>query len=196
MVVPIYIGAVAQSSLAAILAYSSLAKIPTVGAFRDVLRRLGAGGLAGPLALAVIAGELLTAVMLLAVPTATWPRMLVVLFAFVFGAAGVRALLLREQVRCNCFGAGGRGAGLLGRRQLALLPAWLAVAGVAQVGAPRWDADRGIAGLTLLMLAFSGLRVPAAVRARRALKNDRAAFAESTGIGAVDPVRAKELTLG
>ncbi|MEU6035899.1 MauE/DoxX family redox-associated membrane protein [Actinomadura sp. NPDC047616] len=187
-------GSTAQVCLAAVLTYSSLAKISGLGAFREVLLRLGAGGLARPLAVAVITAELCAGVMLLAVPEAWWPRALVVLLALGFAGAGVRALALREQVHCNCFGTGG-GSAPLGRRQLALLPAWLAAAGLAQAGAPGWDAERGLAVLAVLLIACTGLRLVPAVRALRTLRAERAAFAESTGIGAEDPTRAKEMAL-
>lgn len=189
------LGAAAQVCLATVLAYSSLSKVPAFGAFGDVLRRLGAGRSAAPAAALVVAGELLAAVALLAAPAAAWPRLLVALLAAGFAAAGVRALLMRERVHCNCFGAGGGGAAL-GVRQLVLLPGWLAAAAAAQAWAPHWSAEEGLAGLAALLLAFSARHLPQGVRAWRGLKDDRAAFAESTGIGAEDPVRAKELTLG
>ncbi|WP_368407026.1 MauE/DoxX family redox-associated membrane protein [Actinomadura sp. NAK00032] len=189
-----FAGATAQILLAAVFAYSSLTKVPAFAAFRDVLEKLGAGGAAGPLAAAVIAGEAGTAALLLALPGTPWPRLLVVAFAAGFAAAGLRALTLRERIRCNCFGAGG--AGTLGRRQLVLLPVWLAAAGLAQAQPPGWTAEEGLAGLAVLLAAFTGILLPAAARALRTLRGDRAAFAESSGIGVADPVREKELTLG
>ncbi|TDC96090.1 hypothetical protein E1292_38800 [Nonomuraea deserti] len=104
--------------------------------FRDVVAAVGPRWLpAGPVAGVVVAGEA-GAVVLLVVPgmrPAGYAVAAVLLVVFCAGIA--RAVLARQSVRCQCFGAGG---GLLGPRHLVrngLLVA-VAVAGASAGGVP------------------------------------------------------------
>lgn len=104
--------------------------------FRDSVATIGPQWLpAGPAAVAVVAGEAAT-VVLLAVPgtrIAGYALAAVLLIAFCAGIG--RAILARQSVRCQCFGAGG---GLLGPQHLVrngLLVA-VAVAGAIAGGLP------------------------------------------------------------
>ncbi|MEV0195050.1 MauE/DoxX family redox-associated membrane protein [Nonomuraea sp. NPDC050691] len=104
--------------------------------FRDSVAAIGPRWLpAGPAAVAVVAGEA-AAVVLLAVPgTRLAGYALAAVLLIVFCAGIARAVLARQSVRCQCFGAGG---GLLGPQHLVrngLLVA-VAVVGALAGGAP------------------------------------------------------------
>ncbi|MEO3874366.1 MauE/DoxX family redox-associated membrane protein [Nonomuraea sp. B12E4] len=104
--------------------------------FHDSVAAIGPRWLpAGPAAVAVVAGEAAT-VVLLAVPGTRLPGYaLAAVLLIVFCAGIARAVLARQSVRCQCFGATG---GLLGPRHLVrngLLVA-VAVAGALAGGVP------------------------------------------------------------
>ena len=97
---------------------------------------------------------------------------LTVALAVVFALAGVRALLLRERVKCACFlGA----STILGRPQLLLLPVWVAAAAVS--GFTGSDAG-GSGSLFAMLLLTCLLRAMVLVREVASAAGDRQAAQE------------------
>src|SRR5262245_32519422 len=103
MGVPQLLGLAAQVAAGLVLVVAAVSKMPATAALRGTLEALGASRqVAGPAALAVIGAELATGVGLIIGPAWPWPRVLVVLLAFGFAAAGVYAILLRRPISCAC----------------------------------------------------------------------------------------------
>src|SRR2546421_659717 len=112
-------GVGAQAALAAVFVVSALSKALNVRELRRTVEKLGVPASAAGI---ITAAEFVTAMALVMQPAASWPRGCVVVLAILFAGAGVRALASNEKITCSCFG-GKRG--LLGWRQLQLLPLWL-----------------------------------------------------------------------
>ncbi|MFJ2029147.1 MauE/DoxX family redox-associated membrane protein [Streptosporangium sp. NPDC087985] len=171
------LGGAAQIALIAIFMVAALSKILT---FRDLGRtigRLGLTAVAGNAAIAVIMAELLAVTGLAVLPAATWPRVLITLLAAAFAGAGIRALGIKEKIKCGCFGNGGA---VLGWRQVLYLPLWLALAALAEAGAPGWNGEQGLAGLSALLLALVAWKLFAELRVWRPLREDRMVIPEPT----------------
>lgn len=166
----------ARLALAAAFLFSALSKVLTVAALRDTLDRLGLpSSLARFTAPAVVAVEAVAAVGLVVAPRSPWPPVLVMALAAGFAAAGATTLVTRRRVACRCFGNVGRG--LLGWRQLALLPLWLALAALALWRPPGWSGQQGVAVLGTVLIGLVAVQVPAVLRPLRRLQADRLAVA-------------------
>ncbi|MFI6458213.1 MauE/DoxX family redox-associated membrane protein [Streptosporangium amethystogenes] len=163
-------GVVGQGALIAIFLVAALSKILTHRDLTQTISKLGLSAVARPATLLVIGAELLAVTALTIMPSATWPRVLVVLLALSFAGAGIRALGVKEKIRCGCFGGG---EAVLGRRQVLYLPLWLGLAVVAEYAPPSWSADEGLAGLATLLLALVAWKLLAEVRLWRVLRGDR-----------------------
>lgn len=163
-------GIVGQGALIAIFLVAALSKILTHRALTQTVSKLGFGAIARPAALILIGAELLAVTAMTIMPSATWPRGLVVLLALSFAGAGIRALGVGEKIKCGCFG---RGGAALGWRQVLYLPLWLGLAAAAEFAPPSWSADEGLAGLAALLLALVAWKLLAEVRLWRVLRDDR-----------------------
>jgi hypothetical protein len=169
-------GTAAQLSLATILLLAGFAKAVTPRDLRGVLAHLGAAEhLAGLAATAVIAAEVTAGVGLLVLPAQSWPRVLTLGLVAGFAGAGALAMARRERITCHCLGGLGRGA-VLGRRQLTLLPAWLALVAVAQWRPPTWDRETGLLVVAAVLLALAALQVPRERRLRTPVAHARVAL--------------------
>lgn len=167
-------GVVAQGLLAATFTVSAMAKARPGGGLTDTLVALGLPLMPARVgSIGVTLVELLTGTSLALLPAEVWPRLLCALMALTFAAAGLYALATRRVVACNCFGTGG--GERLGWRQVALLPVWLAVCLLAQVGEPSWPVTSGLIGLVTLLLAFGAARVLRSLGLWGALRDDRVA---------------------
>ena len=184
------LGPLAQLLLASVLASTGLAKVLTIRQLRRTVEQLGIGtSVSGAVAIGVIAAELLAAVGLLLLPDRAWPRALVGLLALAFAVAGVRALATRQRIECNCFG--GERGGLLGWRQILLLPCWLVLAAAAQRYQPSWSPRQGLLGMAVLVVGLACWRVPGALRLWRLLGDDRRAIDEGLHGPAVLPASGR-----
>jgi hypothetical protein len=171
------LGVAAQIALIAIFTVAALSKILT---FRDLGRtigRLGLTAVAEKAAIAVIAAELVAVTGLTVLPSATWPRALIAPLAVAFAGAGIRALGIKEKIKCGCFGNGGA---VLGWRQLLDLPLWLALAVLAEASPPSWNTEQGLGGLAALLLALVAWKLVAELRLWRPLREDRIVIPEPT----------------
>lgn len=168
-------GVVGQGALIAIFLIAALSKILTHRDLTQTISKLGLGTLARPATLLVIGAESLAVAGLTVLPGQTWPRALVALLALSFAGAGIRALGVKEKIRCGCFG-GGRA--VLGWRQVMYLPLWLGLAALAEYAPPAWNADEGLAGLASLLLALVAWKLLAEVRLWRVLRGDRMVIPE------------------
>jgi methylamine utilization protein MauE len=100
---------------------------------------------------------------------------LTAVLAAAFAGAGLVALRTGKRVSCSCFG--GSGHGVLGRRQLLLLPLWLA--GCAAGAAWRTDgAPMGLEAVAALVTLVGAVAVVSLVRVLRAAAGDRQAARE------------------
>jgi hypothetical protein len=175
------VGAGSQALLAVLFLMAGLSKAGDVGRLQRTIEQLGLDrARARPAAVAVVGAELATAVGLLVSPPASWPRALVVALAGGFALAGLKALSVREPIGCSCFG--NMKQGLLGWRQVALLPGWLALAAVAQARPPTWEPGQGLVGLAALVLALGFWQVAREWPRYRELRADRLAIGEAGGL--------------
>jgi hypothetical protein len=170
--------AISQVALATVFVWAGLSKSLAVGGLADSIERLGFGAaLAKPVAVTVIGAELTAAIGLFVFPSSIWPRALVGLLAAGFAIAGLMAVGSKRRIACACFGNLGRG--LLGWRQVLLLPLWLGLAGLAQWQPPGWTMQEGLVIFAFALLALVVPRLPRHLRMVRRLREDRVALAPS-----------------
>jgi len=144
------IGVAVQLAAAAVLLLAGAQKLAAPAKFTDTLRKLRVPGTHSLRTLVPLV-ELATAGLLL---TGAWRALAATLVAVqgvAFGAAGVIALRRRAAISCACFGP--LDSGVLGSRQIALVPAWLLVAAVT-LYLPGLSGLTGIAALTAIALAM------------------------------------------
>src|SRR5262245_46655784 len=174
--VGLFLASAGQVVVATVCLAAGLAKVRAVDGLRDTIERLGASPpLARASAPAVVGVELLTAIALVTMPAAMWPRLSVAVLGIGFAVAGLVAVRTRVRVACACFGNAGRR--MLGWRQVRLLPAWLGLAALAQSQPPGWSWRDGLAVLAFILLALIGWHQPAELRLVRELLGDRLAIA-------------------
>jgi hypothetical protein len=165
-------------TLTSVLIWAGLEKLRSPGSLLATLDALGLGGAPGRiLAVGVPAAEVVTAVGLLLLPGAIWPRVGVAVLAVMFAVAGGLALRRDEPVSCACFGA--TGGASLGWRQILLLPVWLIATVALHRNHPDWAPVTGLeylAGLTVLGVTLRSVLV---VRAWRAAVGNRRAIEEA-----------------
>jgi hypothetical protein len=133
-----------------------------------------------PVAVGVITTEFVAAVGLAISPAALWPRTLIVVLAVAFALAGLKALVARERIDCNCLG--NVREGLLGWRQIVLLPCWLLLAAMAQLRPPTWDTGQGLLGLAAFVLVLAYWQLLGLVPGWRTLRGDRIALDEDRAL--------------
>jgi Methylamine utilisation protein MauE len=156
--------------LAAVFFAGGVEKLRTHSSFSMTLTRLGVPAVLIPvLRFLVPVAELGTAVGLMLFPAAAWPPVAVAALGAVFAAAGVLSLRAEQPVYCSCLGSAVDG--LLGRKQILLLPVWLTAAVVLKLAPPMWSVPQGLNLLALVVVASSGLH---AVKVIRAWRNDAA----------------------
>lgn len=166
----------AQLAVAVVFLHAALSKAAGLSIMQDTIEQLGVRGpLSRPAAVAVVAAELLAAVTLLTVPASWWPRVLAGSLAIGFAGAGVWAVATKRRVACRCFG--NANTGLLGWRQVQLLPVWLGLLALAQWRSPDWTAHEGGAVLAVAIFGLMAWRMPGSLRLVRALRADRIAIA-------------------
>jgi hypothetical protein len=171
------VGAAAQLLLAGTFLFASLSKVLRVGPLRETVERLGVrSSLAAPVAVGVLAAELLAGVGLLLRPGDPGPRMLAAALVAAFAGAGIKALAQGQRIPCACFG-GDRGEAL-GWTQVRRLGLWLPLLALAQWRPPPWTAREGLLLLAVVLLGLAWMRLPALVRRWRRLRGDRLAVAE------------------
>ncbi|MGH8910293.1 MAG: MauE/DoxX family redox-associated membrane protein [Egibacteraceae bacterium] len=171
-----FLAGLSHALLAIVFTSAALSKVLGTADLRRTLERLGVRRAASmPVAIGIIAAELVAGVGLFVVPERPWPRILAAALAIAFAGAGIKALRMRQRIPCNCFGSTGRG--LLGRRQVALLPGWLLLVTLAQWRSPDWEPRQGLLGLAALVVALACRQIP--VRLWLQLRADRIALAES-----------------
>jgi hypothetical protein len=163
----VVLGTAARILVLAVLATGGLEKFRAHRAFATAVGQLGFRP-ARAWAVAVCAGELAVAALMI-VPVPAWASAAAVAgVGTVFAAAGVRAVRLRARIRCTCFGRLGRGRDL-GWRQVAAWPAWLVAAAVVAWWEPAGAVERmtvvtgAVAAVTV---AYSWLVVRVTGRAR------------------------------
>lgn len=108
-----------------------------------------------------------------AIQTSAWPRVLVVILGIAFAVAGLTAVASKRRIRCNCIGQ--IGSSNLGWRQVQLLPAWLALAAVAQAQPPRWSSGEGALIVCCILSALVLWQMARERRLWRELQGDRMA---------------------
>jgi hypothetical protein len=166
-----------QALLAGVLTFAALAKTLALREVVGTLESLGARRVSAlPAAAGVAAAELAAGVSLLVAPAQPWPRVLVVALAVAFAAAGLRAVLTQQHIACNCFGNLRRE--ILGWRQVALLPCWLALTATAQAHPPAWGPRQGLLGLAVLLAGLACARLPRELRLWHRLRGNRLAIEE------------------
>jgi hypothetical protein len=170
-------GAAVELVMAAVLLAAGLAKLRAPRETATTLRALLDHRLprAETLARVLGAAESGTAVVLAFRPIAYLGEVFTAALAVGFAATGLMALRTGKRVSCSCFG--GSGQGVLGRRQLLLLPLWLTgcVAGAA------WRTDGapvGLEAVAALVTLVGVVAVVSLLRALRAAVGDRQAAQE------------------
>jgi hypothetical protein len=169
------IGFACQLILASVFLGAGMAKAASFPSFQTTLRDLGLVGWLPPtVGFSLIFLELATAVALVSAPSQLLPRLLVVGLAVVFATAGGIALIKHRNIPCNCIGK--LGPGLLGWRQIVLLPVWTLLAMAAQLTRLDWSTAEGLTGLSLISLFLVGLQAARTYRLARTLRGDRLAI--------------------
>jgi len=142
-----------QITLAGVLVFAGLSKLVAVKDVLQTLRHLGVPELlVQPTAVGLVALELAVATALLVLPMASVPRLAVGILGGGFAGAGLRALIAKRRIACNCLGR--IGSATLGWRQLQLLPAWFALPAVAQAYPPTWSWRQGLIMLAGILAAL------------------------------------------
>jgi hypothetical protein len=149
---------ISQIAIAVVLVFSGLSKLIAGKDVLQTLRHLGVPELlVTPTAVGLVALELTVATALLVFPTAGAPRFAVGALGTGFAAAGLRAMIAKQRIPCNCLGH--IGSGNLGWRQLQLLPAWLALPAVGQADPPAWGWRQGLIILVGILAALVVLQL-------------------------------------
>ncbi|MGQ0774333.1 MAG: MauE/DoxX family redox-associated membrane protein [Pseudonocardiales bacterium] len=171
------------SGLSGVLLWAALEKLRAQRELRALLAALGFGGWPKRfLALAVPAAEIVTAVGLLLIPAALWPRFGVVCLGVTFAVAGVLGLRAEQRISCSCLGT--TSGGLLGWTQLILLPGWLAAGYALAWLDPGWSAGEGLQYLAGLMVLLGALRAVSVVREWHTAVGNRRAIDEAVVVRA------------
>ncbi|MEV5631462.1 MauE/DoxX family redox-associated membrane protein [Micromonospora tulbaghiae] len=166
----VLLSALVAFALTAVFVVGGVEKLRAQSSFGSTLAGLGVPDvLVPPLRVLVPVAELGTAVGLMLFPAMAWPSVAVAALGVAFAAAGALSLRAEQPVACSCLGAAADG--LLGRKQIILLPLWLAAAAVLTVAPPQWSVSQGLNLLALAVVASSGLH---AVKVVRAWRNDAA----------------------
>jgi hypothetical protein len=84
-------------------------------------------------------------------------------------------VLTGRRIACACFGH--VDPGVLGWRQVRLLPVWLGLLALAQWQPPDWTTDVGSAVLAFVIFGLLACRLPGGLRLVRGLHGDRIAIA-------------------
>ena len=156
--------------MAAVLLWAGLEKSRNLALTAAFVREIGFSSvLASPIALLVAIAEIGVALALLFRPDSTITQAGVALLAGIFGVAGLIALRSGKQIRCHCFGAGGKGH--LGKFQLIALVGWLA--GVALLRHGILEAPSFLVGATYLAATCLIIASVRAVAVRKALLEAR-----------------------
>jgi methylamine utilization protein MauE len=168
-----FIQTAAALAMAGVLLWAGLEKFRDFAPAAATVGELGLPRvLAGPAALLVAAAEVGVGLALLFRPGATATHLGVVLLACHFALAGLLALRSGRQIRCHCFGAGGRGH--LGKPQLVALVPWLAGAALLRLGAQQAPPlPAGAAYFAAVSLFIAGVRGVAVRRALLEARGDR-----------------------
>lgn len=183
--------AASQAILATVFTVAALSKVLELPDLQRTLERLGTRQTSSrPAALGLVTIEFVTGVALASAPLMAWPRVLVVALAVAFAAAGVKALLTKQQISCSCFGP--MRPGLLGWRQIVLLPCWIALAVLASLGPPDWSISEGLLGLATVLSGLTLCRIPAQLHLWRELRADRVALQAGWGL---PPIRKRRVVL-
>lgn len=166
---------------ASILLWAALEKARDPEATASTLRQLGVPSrIALAAAGLVIAAEFAVGLGLVFRPDAVVTHGGVALLAAGFALAGLLALRRGEQIRCTCFGPGGRG--YLGVPQVASLVPWAAaVAILYAAGTAPPSRSEGASMLAAMALVMSGLRLIPVLGAWREARGDRRSARETYG---------------
>jgi uncharacterized membrane protein YphA (DoxX/SURF4 family) len=143
-------------AVAAVFMAAGLSKLLHVDALRTTLEGLGLPS--APARVLAVAVPVLEIGVALAIPFAVgspWLGWLVAGLGTAFGLAGAIALRRGERLRCACFGASDAP---LGRRQLLLVPVWIAAGAVLGAASVEWTTDARRA------LLIAAVAVPATIR--------------------------------
>ncbi len=159
--------------IVSVLIWAGLEKARNSSSARSALRALGAPhSVAGPAVAMITIAELSIAAGLIFMPRSHAVLAAVAALGVVFGVAGLFALWLDASVQCGCFGLSS--SGLLGRRQLATLPLWIASAWVLWLERPDSPGlSDGLGALTIVSLGLAVARTIGALRATRVGRGDR-----------------------
>ncbi|MEV6930716.1 MauE/DoxX family redox-associated membrane protein [Dactylosporangium sp. NPDC051485] len=170
-------------AVAAVFVVGGVEKLRVRSAFARTLSELGLPAPLVPvLSLLVPIAELATSAGLMLAPAAAWPAAGVAALGAAFALAGLLGLRARQPVACSCLGAATDA--YLGRRQLVLLPGWLAVAAVLRLAPPHWSVLEGLQLLALVVVASSALHAVKVVKAWRTDATYRRAIEESSEVHA------------
>ncbi|MDO5499290.1 MAG: MauE/DoxX family redox-associated membrane protein [Propionibacteriaceae bacterium] len=174
-------GLVVSCAIAAVLFWAAQSKGATFSKFTDTVQAtLGLSfsrNLARLIAGGVLLLEIAAVVACLAPGLTRVAAVLVAVLGVAFAAAGAIALVRRERIVCNCFGARTDGKDRhLGWTHVALLPVWLIAAAV--IATPRPTGAPVVEAATLLVMVAVALGRAAgtAVRALGRLRHERLLF--------------------
>jgi hypothetical protein len=168
------VGSGARVLVVCLLLTSALEKLRSGAEFRQAIRTLGVRPV-GLWWLVLCGAELATAALMVAAVPSWLPAVAVLGLGTVFALAGVRAIRMRADVACACFGRLAERS-RLGRRQILALPLWAALAGAVLLWTPGTADQRSAVILSgvLVILVVTGARLARAASRARA---DRTALA-------------------
>ena len=150
------LGTVVRFAAAGLLLYAAARKLASPRAFRTTLADLRVP-VAATAAYLVPLVEIVAAVALVVVPRQVFTAVVVAGLGLSFAGAAAVALRRGESIRCACYGESGDAN--LGARQIAALPAWLAVAAIALTAPDGSTSElRFVAALALVLALFVAAR--------------------------------------
>lgn len=162
--------AVAQLGLGLMFVFAGVGKLAAPRAFRKTLGALGIPFT--QLSLVVPAAEVGAGVLIAVAPASAAAAAAALVLLVGFAAVGARALVAGQRIECACFG--GNGGGILGWRQVVLLPVGAAILVLLRSSDALIEGVDGAQSLAGAVLVLAGFHVasnaPMALRAHRLLK--------------------------
>ena len=154
----VLVGEVLLASVAALLLYAGAGKIVQPSGVTETFGAMFPGVRVRPILGRIVGiGELLLALHVSTIRN-DLSAALVLAFGFAVSAIGIYAIARGLNVPCNCFGVGGQA--VIGRRQIAQLPAWLGIAWlITKSWAPKESLLDSLATFTAVVLLAAGFAI-------------------------------------
>lgn len=160
--------------IAGVLLWAGLEKVRGTSAITATIISLSAPKqFALPIALAISAWEIITALLVLFKPNYILTHIGILLLASLFAAAGFAAIAFGKSIKCNCFGL--NGAGYLGKSQIITFPFWIFGVWILRYRMPDESPslESGAISFAIVSLIIAAIRGIQVLRAQSEARMDR-----------------------